>query len=1251
MRRCARSDSLPRPEAPRDGPGHERPRHRRHRHGLPLPGGEQRRGLLAEPPRRRGVRVRLLRRGAEGAGSERGDARRPRLREGGRGPERRRVPQHRLFLEAGWEALERAGYDPERHRGPIGVFGGASGSNWLLVVMSNPALLAAVSPYQAMLASDAHLLAPRVAYKLNLSGPAVVIQTACSTSLVATHMACQSLLAGECDMALAGGVSISVPHRIGYVHEPDGILSSDGHCRAFDAKAGGTVKGNGVGLVVLKRLADALRDHDQIEAVIKGSAVNNDGARKVGFTAPGVEGQARVIRTALATAGLRPDDITYVEAHGTATALGDPIEIAALTHAFRAGTERRGYCAIGSVKTNIGHLDAAAGVAGLVKTILMLKHRELVPSLHFEQSNPRIHFAESPFFVSTRCAPWPSDGRPRRAGVSSFGIGGTNAHVVLEEGPPPLGEATATRPEILIVSARTEAALERASDALAAHLDAHPEQPLGDVAFTLRAGRRPFSYRRALVSPDAKGAAQALAARDPRRVWSALADEGRPVAFLFSGQGSQHVNMGAGLYQAEVEFRGEVDACCELLRPLLGVDLRPLMFPPGGEVASSAERLNETRLTQPALFTIEYALARLWMSWGVAPEAMIGHSLGEYVAACLAGVLGRDEALGVVAERARLMDECPQGAMTAVALASEAVRSLLDSRLDLCVVNGPDACVVGGRIEDVEQLEARLGDDGVAFGRLPTSHAFHSALMEPALAPFAHRLAEVRLKAPTIPFVSSLTGTWITAEQATDPGYWVRQLREPVVFTEGLQTLLDKPHRVFLEVGPGHTLAALAKRRFAASSPALVLASLPHPRQDEPDATFFLQTAARLWTAGVAIDWSPRERRRPTRRVLLPTYPFERERYWIEAGRLAESVRSPRAVKLPVERWLYAPSWRRTETVGPALEPETGSWCVFADEEGVGDGLAARLREAGATVTVVKPGPAFAWRDADVCVVEPTRPADYERLFDELSARDDAPTRFVHLWGVGGGAAESIDHCLVSVLRLGEVVGRRGNQETSLTVVTSGTQEVLAAAADLVEQVRAEVTSASAEPAVAYRGRYRWIQSFDPIPPPAVADAPRLRPRGVYLVTGGLGNVGMALAAYLARTVKARLVLTGRSGLPDRLEWDVYLAGARPEDAVAGRIRAVRELEALGAEVRIVRADTADYEEMRAAFAQARETFGRLDGVIHAAGDLGTGVLRPVSETERGDYERQLRPKLGGAEVIDALLDGEDLDFVLVTSS
>jgi len=1203
-------------------------------------------------------------------------------------------PQQRLFLEIAWEALERAGYDPARFPGSIGVFGGSSGSSYAMRVMASPQIGRAISPYNVLLSNEKDFLTARVAYKLDLRGPAVVVQAACSTSLVAVHVACQSLLAGECDMALAGGASVSVPQQAGYRYEPDGIFSPDGHCRAFDAAASGTLKGSGVGIVLLKRLADAKRDGDLIDAVIKGSATNNDGARKVGFTAPGVDGQAEVVRAAQAVAGVGPDEITYVEAHGTATALGDPIEMAALREVFRAGSGRPGSCGIGSVKTNFGHLDAAAGVAGLIKTVLMLKHGELVPSLHFRTPNPRIDFDGSPFRVVTRAQPWSVDA-PRRAGVSSFGMGGSNAHVVLEEAPAPRapGAASGTA-EVLVVSGFTESALERATDELAAHLERNPGLALCDVAHTLRAGRRGFPHRRAVVCRDLAEGARRLAARDPQRAFSALADEGRPVAFLFSGQGAQHVDMARGLYETEPAFAAEVDACCEVLRPRLGLDLRELLYPAEG-AADAGERLAETRLTQPALFTIELALARLWMGWGVQPAAMIGHSIGEFVAACLAGVFERDEALALVAERARCMQECPRGAMTAVALAEEELRAMLPPGLDLCVVNSPDACVFGGPFDAVEGLEARLRERGVAHGRLATSHAFHSRLMEPALRPFAASLAGATLRPPRIPFVSNLTGAFITAAQATDPAYWVRQLRETVRFSEGLTALAAEPRRALLEVGPGHTLVALARRQRPGG---LEFASLPHPRQPEDAEAFLLQTAARMWTHGVGVDLSPRDRRSAARRVLLPTYPFERARYWIDGGPRPTAAAAlpirPAAgsAKLPVERWLYSPSWRRTE---PACAPEpsatAGAWCLLVPSgPGLGSDLVCALRAAGAAVSVVRPGAGFARSAPGAFTIDPGRAEDYDQLVDALSAEGEAPDRFVSLWSTDAGAADPLTSGFQSVVLLGRTLGRRQSRETSLAVVTWRAQDVLgteplsplAAAvlgpcrvipqeyplvacraidvddpADpthtpwLATALLGELASRPGGRTVAYRGRSRWVQSFEPVEPAPTPDAAQLRRRGVYLITGGLGKVGLALAAYLARAVQARLVLTGRSPLPDRAEWTHLCAVAGAGDEVVRKIRAVRGLEEAGAEVLALRADAGDLEQMREALRAARARFGRIDGVVHAAAEMGPGTFRPLAGTERVDCERQLRPKLGGAEVLLRLLADERPDFVLFTSS
>jgi acyl transferase domain-containing protein len=566
-------------------------------------------------------------------------------------------PQQRVFLECCWEALERAGYDSERFRRPIGVYAGVGASGYGFHVYADSALVGAVGEFQALLGNDKDYLASRVAYKLDLTGPAVVIQTACSTSLVAIHFACQGLLTGECDLALAGGVAIKVPQESGYLHREGGIGSPDGHCRAFDADARGTVGSSGVGVVALKRLEDVAADGDQVLAVIRGSAVNNDGGAKIGYTAPAIGGQSRVVRLAHAVAEVDPATIGYVETHGTGTALGDPIEIAALEQAFRSGgCEGRGFCSVGSVKTNIGHLDTAAGVAGVIKTVQALRHGEIPPSLHFEAPNPEIPFAESCFRVNAVLSPWERTGGPRRAGVSSFGIGGTNAHVVLEEAPPRPAGSPAPGPHLLLLAARTASALDVATRRLADHLEAHPDEALADVAYTLQVGRRRLAHRRAILVEEGADPVAALRTPGPRRSWSRTsAATARPVVFLLPGQGSQHVEMARGLYAAEPRFRESFDRCAALLEPLLGLDLREALWPPGVEEgdASAEARLRRSELAQPALFAVEYSLARLWMEWGVEPAAMVGHSVGELVAACLAGTFGLDDALRLIVLRGR----------------------------------------------------------------------------------------------------------------------------------------------------------------------------------------------------------------------------------------------------------------------------------------------------------------------------------------------------------------------------------------------------------------------------------------------------------------------------------------------------------------------------------------------------------------------------------------------------------------------
>ncbi len=794
-------------------------------------------------------------------------------------------PQHRLFLESAWEALEGAGYDPGTYKAPIGVFAGVFLSTYLFNLYSNPHLIETIGELAIRHGNDKDYLATRTSYKLDLKGPSISIQTSCSTALVAAHLACQSLLNGECDMALAGGVSISIPQKVGYMYQEGGILSPDGHCRAFDARARGTMFGQGLGIVVLKRLADALTDGDCIHAIIKGTAINNDGATKVGYTAPSVDGQAEVIGEALAMANVEPETITYLETHGTGTSLGDPIEIAALTQTFAANTEKKGFCAIGSVKTNIGHLGTAAGIAGLIKATLALKYKAIPPSLNFTEPNPHIDFANSPFYVNTSLTEWKTTGTPRRAGVSSFGMGGTNAHAVLEEAPA-VEASSPSRPwQLLVLSAKTSTALEAATTNLVEHLKLHPDRHLADVAYTLQVGRRAFNHRRMVVCHDLDDGLTALKTLDRKRVLTAFREPGaRPIAFMFPGQGAQYVHMASELYQVEPTFREQLDTCAELLKPHLGLDLRTVLYPGEAEVETASERLKQTFITQPALFVIEYALAKLWMEWGVRPQAMIGHSIGEYVAACLAGVLSLEDALSLVAVRGYLMQEMPAGSMLAVPLAEREVQQLLSAPLSLAVVNGPSLCVVAGPTEAVEALDHQLAKRGVECRRLHTSHAFHSTMMDPIVGAFTRYVQRTTLNPPQIPYLSNVTGTWITVAESTDPGYWARHLRQTVRFAEGVHELLKDQDRILLEVGPGQTLSTLAKQSGGMQG-RVVLASLHKPRDQQGDAPFLLNTLGQLWLAGVSIAWPGFYAHERRLRVPLPTYPFERQRYWIERQR------------------------------------------------------------------------------------------------------------------------------------------------------------------------------------------------------------------------------------------------------------------------------------------------------------------------------------------------------------------------------
>jgi len=841
-------------------------------------------------------------------------------------------PQQRLFLECCWETFEDAGYDPFRYPGSVGVFAGVSSPSYFLSQFcKTPGFIDKynggyqLANYPQMMGNSPDFLATRVSYKLNLRGPAFTMQAGCSTSLLAVCQAYQALLTYQADMMLAGGVSITLPQKRGYFYQDGGMGSADGHTRTFDENAQGTVFGSGVAVVLLKRLEDALRDGDQVYAVIRGVAMNNDGSAKVGYTAPSIEGQSSVIAMAQEVAGVDPATIGYIEAHGTGTPLGDPIEVAALTKAFRAKTQARQFCAVGTAKVNVGHLDIAAGVTGLIHATHVVRYAKMPPTIHFQKPNSRFDFADSPFFVNKTLRDWNSENGPRRAGVSAFGVGGTNAHVILEQAPRISSQPSLRPLQLLLFSASSESVLEHATTNLREFLGKNPAVDFADVAFTLQEGRHAFAHRRFLVAQSANDAVAALGGPDAKRVFTRARRSSAPkVCFLFPGQGSQQPNMGRELYQTERVFREAVDTCAQLLGPHLGLDLRSVLYPASSVTDEARDKVTQTILAQPAIFTVEYALARLWMSWGISPSSMIGHSVGEFVAAVLAGVFSLAEALCLISARGRLMQALPHGAMLSVRLSEEEIRPLLHKEICLAAVNGPSLCVVAGSLDAMTHLEQQLTERNVVHRRLRTSHAFHSAMMDPILEPFLAEVQKCHLREPKTSYISSTTGKWMTAHDATDPVYWTRHLREAVQFSSGINQLRQDENAVLLEVGPGAVLATLAKQHPAKSDNQVVVSSLGDGSGQTSECVAIQQALGQLWLGGVEPDWKKFHADAKRSRVSLPTYPFERKRFWLgsSSSQSSEAKQTEAGIEAATQTMAPAPPAPGEESHGTGKEGE-----------------------------------------------------------------------------------------------------------------------------------------------------------------------------------------------------------------------------------------------------------------------------------------------------------------------------------------
>jgi len=1242
-------------------------------------------------------------------------------------------PQHRHFMELCWESLEDAGHVPNRFDGQIGLFAGCGmGSYFYFNVCSNPDLVEDVGLFLLRhTGNDKDFLATRVSYLLDLKGPSVNVQTACSTSLVATHYACQSLLSGECDLALSGGITIQFPTRVGYVYRDGEVLSPDGHCHAFDHRAQGTVLTSGGGVVALRRLEDAIGDGDEIYAVIKSSAVNNDGGQKVGYLAPSVDGQAAAMTEAYTVADIDPATIGMIECHGTGTYMGDPIEIAALTQAFRSSgseaAEENQFCRIGSVKTNIGHLDTAAGVVGLIKASLSLRNEAIPASLGYERPNPEIGFEKTPFLVNDELTAWPAGDVVRRAAVNSLGVGGTNAHVILEEhraasDSEPSGS---TGPVLLQLAARNGASLDEGCRRLGRYLEAHPEVELKDVAHTLRHGRETFEQRRVLVAEDAEHARGLLEGLDPRRVFTHRTPEQRAsLVFMFSGGGSHYPAMARGLYEGEPVFREHVDRGLAGFEQSTKTDLRAALF--ASDAIDRGTEFDATSRQLPAIFIVEYAMAQLWKSWGIEPALLIGHSMGENAAACVAGIIRFEDCLEWLIVRGQLMDETETGAMLAVSLPEAELIPFLGNDCDLAAVNGPSLCVASGAARSIESLSKRLEEADVDVQRVAIDRAAHSRLLDPVLDEFRRFVSRLDLSAPQIPIVSNRTGQLLTDEQAMDPEYWVEHLRREVRFSAGLETALAEPGRVLLEVGPGQSLCSFARQQPAQGPPVNIVPSIRHKADDSSDAGFFLTAIGRLWASGIDVDLDRIDEAAKAKGVRLPTYAWSHEDYFVDRVESVATSTAAASVERveDVSRWAHVPVWvpARVPTSARGRDPQT--WLLFMDRVGVGRRLEQSLLAQGHSVIRVVEGDRYAKRSE----VEYTLAAElgregYAALVKDLVSAGRSPTHIVHLWLTTQGEHfrpgssffhENLQNGFYSLYFLAKALGDESLPgDLQISVVSTGLQGVTEDDAplqpekatvlgpvmvlprempgvscksidlvlpartqggwfsrlksvgrggaagsdpfgDLANALEKELLAPHESSLVALRGADRFVRRFEPSHLSEREHRSRseeLPEGGVFLVTGGLGGLGLSLADRLAREIpRARLVLLGRSGLPGRETWAEIAKGVQgaQDERQAHVIRRILAMEEAGAEVEACAADVTHLDEMRAAISGIRSRFGSIDGIFHAAGTVSDELIQLKVDA---DIEQVFGPKIHGTQVLDALLEESGASLFVLYSS
>jgi phthiocerol/phenolphthiocerol synthesis type-I polyketide synthase E len=1217
-------------------------------------------------------------------------------------------PQSRIFLECAWEALESSGYVPETFEGKIGVYGSAYASSYLIKNLTELIRDSAkrenefYTKYQCV--ND--YLATNTAYKLNLKGPSISIQTWCTSAIVATHLACKSLRDKECDMALAGGVQIRLPQE-GYFAQ-DGY-SPDGHCRSFDKKANGMVAGSGVGIVVLKRQEDALRDRDHIYAVIKGSSINNDGSGSQKLSYHGITSQGiyKAAMDAIRDAEINPSSVQYMEGHGGATELSDRIEFSGLTKAYTHNETK--YCAIGSVRPNIGHLGNASGAAALIKTALALKKKIIPPSINFTQLSPFNEKKKNPFYVNTSSKKWDDDNGPRRAAVNSYGVGGTNTHLILEGAPKRISSYDFRSPQLLTLSAKTSPALDAVIKNLIDYLAINPDSNLADVVYTLNIGRKNFAFRHAVLVQDCRTAGvelQNLLSIAPTDSMGCLGQ----VAFMLPGHGEQYDRMGLELYKTEPAFKKHLDICAKLFQEISGIDFINVLYASPKNSGQLLYNSDDIRITHAALFSIEYAMAQMLMEWGVKPKAMIGYSLGEVVAACIAQVFTLEEALTLISAQANLVRELAPGGMLAVPLSKEEIDPYLGNELYLAAINGPSICIVSGTQTLLNNLQEQIRKLRLECMPLQSSYAFHSGMMDPVLDRLTEKISKIKFKAPSIPFISTVTGTWITAEDATDPSFWSKKLRQTVLFDEGIQKLLEKPEYILLEVGPRQTLSSLTKAHPKRNKKQTVL-SMQYPGKQSEQYSV-LDAAKELWKKGVVINWQNFYFYEKRNRLPLPTYPFQRQRYWIESQKSATVESIPLKTlqkRVDISEWFYVPLWKQTiqndlPWVSANLTSNRFIWVVFEDPSGLGIGIRERLQYFEQKIIRVNIGNEFAKISDYEYFVNPGLASDYTKLVESLKQTNLIPEKIIHLWNVSVdeiidsshedlGRAQELG--FYSLLFLTQAFGEKlPVNKLSITVISNHLQKVTGEEIlcpekatilglikvipleyriikcssidivrvdssqwneDLIDNLLCESLREPSRKPVAYRGTHRWEQSIEQLPIQKQQKPIRLKEQATYLITGGLGGIGLLLAEHIALTIKnVNLALLNRSGLLPKDKWESWLQSHDGSDPTSKKILKIKELERLGASVLVLQADVSNEQSMKESIATIRSCYGRIDGVIHLAGISGGGLQYGhgvIQYRKKEEVEKVFDSKVYGTAVLNKLFSPGELDFMILGSS